>query len=73
VIELAKAVGRTPSAVSWKLANFARLDPALQKRNIVGAARMAQAPRRRSGMSGCGLLTVTPDLKFRLSSKLEKI
>ena len=38
VIELAKAIGRTPSAVSWKLANFARLDPALQKRNIVGAS-----------------------------------
>src|SRR5271155_4885876 len=27
IIELAKAIGRTPSAVSWKLANFARLDP----------------------------------------------
>jgi hypothetical protein len=34
---------------------------------------MAQAPRWRSGMSDCGLLTVTPDLKFRLSSKLKKI
>jgi putative restriction endonuclease len=33
VIELAKAIGRTPSAVSRKIANFARLDPALQKRN----------------------------------------
>jgi len=37
VIELAKAIGRTPSAVSWKLANFARLDPALKQRNIAGA------------------------------------
>jgi putative restriction endonuclease len=37
VIELANAIGRTPSAVSWKLANYARLDPSLQKRNIVGA------------------------------------
>ncbi len=27
IIELARAIGRTPSAVSWKLANFARLDP----------------------------------------------
>src|ERR1700729_1500273 len=43
VIEMAKAVGRTPSAVSWKLANFARLDPALQKRNIAGATHGAKA------------------------------
>lgn len=34
---LAKILGRSPSAVSWKLANFARLDPALQKRLISGA------------------------------------
>jgi putative restriction endonuclease len=38
IIALAKILGRTPSAVSWKLANFARLDPALQKRDIAGAA-----------------------------------
>jgi predicted restriction endonuclease len=37
VIELARAIGRTPSAVSWKLANFARLDPALRKRSVMGA------------------------------------
>jgi len=37
IIDLAKVLGRTPSAVSWKLANFARLDPTLQKRNIAGA------------------------------------
>jgi putative restriction endonuclease len=37
IIALAKVLGRTPSAVSWKLANFARLDPSLKKRNIVGA------------------------------------
>jgi len=43
IIELAKAIGRTPSAVSWKLANFARLDPALQKRNIAGASHGARA------------------------------
>jgi putative restriction endonuclease len=43
VIELAKAIGRTPSAVSWKLANFARLDPALRKRNISGATHGARA------------------------------
>jgi len=38
IISLAKILGRTPSAVSWKLANFARLDPSLQDRNIVGAS-----------------------------------
>lgn len=43
IIELAKAIGRSPSAVSWKLANFARLDPALQKRNIAGASHGAHA------------------------------
>lgn len=43
VKEIAKALGRTASAVSWKLANFARLDPALRKRNIAGASHGAQA------------------------------
>ena len=38
VIELAALISRTPSAVSWKLANFARLDPSLKKRNISGAS-----------------------------------
>jgi putative restriction endonuclease len=42
VIELAKAIDRTPSAVSWKLANFARLDPALKKRNIAGATHESE-------------------------------
>jgi putative restriction endonuclease len=43
VIELAKLFERTPSAVSWKLANFASLDPVLQKRNISGARHTSQA------------------------------
>ncbi|MBI5565711.1 MAG: HNH endonuclease [Chloroflexi bacterium] len=38
IIALAKAIGRTPSSVAWKLANFARLDPTLQRRNIKGAS-----------------------------------
>lgn len=38
IIALAKILGRTPSAVSWKLANFARLDPSLQDRKISGAS-----------------------------------
>jgi putative restriction endonuclease len=37
IISLASMLGRTPSAVSWKLANFASLDPSLKKRNIAGA------------------------------------
>jgi putative restriction endonuclease len=37
IIALAKILGRTPSAVSWKLANLASLDPSLKKRNIAGA------------------------------------
>jgi putative restriction endonuclease len=36
IIELAGLIGRTPSAVSLKLGNFARLDPTLQERNIAG-------------------------------------
>ncbi len=43
VIRLARMLGRTPSAVSWKLANFARLDPALQARNIAGATHGSRA------------------------------
>lgn len=36
IIELAKTINRTPSAVAYKLVNFARLDPELQKRGIKG-------------------------------------
>ncbi|HKG61351.1 MAG TPA: HNH endonuclease [Pyrinomonadaceae bacterium] len=38
VIALADVLGRTPASLSWKLANFARLDPALQARGIKGAS-----------------------------------
>jgi putative restriction endonuclease len=38
VIALANVLGRTPASLAWKLANFARLDPALQKRGIKGAS-----------------------------------
>lgn len=31
IIALAKVLRRTPSAVSWKLANFASLDPSLKE------------------------------------------
>lgn len=43
IIALAKVLGRTPSALSWKLANFARLDPSLRKRNVRGATHGARA------------------------------
>lgn len=36
VIELAKLIGRSPGAVSYKLTNFARLDPSLKARGIRG-------------------------------------
>lgn len=36
VIELAKLVGRSVGAASYKLTNFARLDPALQARGVTG-------------------------------------
>lgn len=42
VIELAKIIGRTNGAVSRKLANFARLDPALQARNVSGLTHGAK-------------------------------
>lgn len=37
IIKLAEAIQRTPSAVAWKLVNFASLDPSLLKRGIKGA------------------------------------
>ncbi len=39
VIDLSEKIGRTPSAVAWKLVNFASLDPSLHKRGIKGADR----------------------------------
>ncbi len=37
IIATAQAIDRTPSALSWKLANFSRLDPAIKARNLSGA------------------------------------
>jgi putative restriction endonuclease len=42
IVELAKLIGRTPSAVSWKLANFASLDPMLKEREIAGATHTSK-------------------------------
>lgn len=43
IINLAKLLGRTASSVSWKLANFSRLDPSLQNRGIKGASHGSKA------------------------------
>lgn len=43
VIELSNLIGRTPSAVAFKLVNFARLDPALRKRGIKGMSHGSAA------------------------------
>ncbi|PVX48856.1 putative restriction endonuclease [Balneicella halophila] len=37
IIKLSEAINRTPSAVAWKLVNFASLDPSLTRRGIKGA------------------------------------
>jgi putative restriction endonuclease len=42
IIALAGSMSRTPSSLSWKLANFARFDPALRQRNISGARHGAK-------------------------------
>jgi len=45
VIKLAGLIDRTPSAVAYKLVNFASFDPVLQKRGIKGMANAARADR----------------------------
>lgn len=37
IVSLAEHIGRSPSAMSWKLANFARLDPTVIARKRTGA------------------------------------
>lgn len=46
VIALAKRLNRTPSAVAYKLVNFASLDPALQARGIKGAANSSKLDKQ---------------------------
>lgn len=45
IVELARLLGRTPGSVSMKLSNFARLDPALQARGVVGLRRGAKGEK----------------------------
>lgn len=42
VIELSNFINRTPSALAWKLVNFASLDPSLQARGIKGASNSSK-------------------------------
>lgn len=39
IIQLAKVIGRTPSAVAMKACNFASLDPALAQKGLAGASK----------------------------------
>jgi len=48
IIELARLIGRTPSAVAMKAVNFASLDPVQQARNIAGLG----TPAMRTARSG---------------------
>lgn len=43
---VAKEIGRSPSAVAYKLGNFASMDPELAKRGIKGLANSSEADRR---------------------------
>ncbi|MCK5739466.1 HNH endonuclease [bacterium] len=45
IIELAALINRTPSAVSWKLVNFASFDSSLQDRGIKGAQNASKLDR----------------------------
>lgn len=42
IIYLASKIGRTPSAVAWKLVNFASFDPSLQRRGVKGASNSSK-------------------------------
>ena len=42
IINLASLIGRTPSAVAFKLSNFASFDPSLQARGIKGASNASK-------------------------------
>jgi predicted restriction endonuclease len=45
IIALAKAINRSPSAVSWKLANFSSLDPSVTSRSLSGATHASSLDR----------------------------
>lgn len=45
IIELANLLNRTPSALTWKLVNFASFDPSLQAKGIKGARNASKLDR----------------------------
>lgn len=45
IIEFAKAIGRTPSAVAMKLVNFASFDPVHKQRNVKGLSNASNLDR----------------------------
>ena len=45
IINLATLINRTPSALAWKLVNFASFDPGLQARGIKGAKNASKLDR----------------------------
>jgi len=45
IINLATLINRTPSALAWKLVNFASFDPSLQARGIKGAKNASKLDR----------------------------
>ena len=42
IVKLSSLIGRTPSAVAYKLVNFSSLDPSLQARGIKGASNVSK-------------------------------
>ena len=40
IIELAELLGRTPGSVSYKLANFASIDPSLDRKGASNVSRL---------------------------------
>jgi putative restriction endonuclease len=46
IIHLAQLIGRSPSSVSYKLVNFASLDPSLQERGIKGAQNVSKLDKQ---------------------------
>jgi len=46
IVKLARSIGRTPSALSMKMGNFARLDPAHRRRNVGGLSHGGKLDRK---------------------------
>jgi hypothetical protein len=80
IIDLAKRIGRTPSAVAMKLSNFASLDPALQLRGIKGLETERLNVRNGICLNRLhdaafdqGLIAVDDELRLLLSARLKSL